>query len=187
MAKGIRGLNLNFNSVMESTLTPSDVMLMTKHRGNATATTGVALAAGLGGGALLLAIAGLWGVNAASKARSRAAEQIAAANSASLDRAISVGTEANRSLANLIAAERASRETWQTSNQPTIGQYVDVQTNPNLSAQLMDYVNAQASATAQATATAMNNGINSAVGHDSFLKVQRYSAPQPCGCDSCNG
>jgi hypothetical protein len=171
---------------MDSALTPTDVMLMTKHRGNATATTGVALAAGLGGGALLLAIAGLWGMNAASKARSRAAEQIAAANSSAIDRAISVGTEANRSLAALIAAERGSRETWQTRNQPSIGQYVDVQTNPNLNAQLQDYVNAQAMASAVAQAT-NNSPINQAVGTESFLKVQRYSAPTPCGCDSCNG
>jgi hypothetical protein len=165
-------------------LTPTDVMLMTKHRSNATATTGVALAAGLGGGALLLAIAGLWGINAASKARSRAAEQIAAANSSSIDRAITVGTEANRALASLIATERGSREAWQTRNQPSIGQYVDVQTNPNLNAQLQDYVTAMASA--QATANAVNNSpINSAVGTESFLRVQRYSAPQPCPCDSC--
>jgi hypothetical protein len=171
---------------MDSALTPTDVMLMTKHRGNATATTGVALAAGLGGGALLLAIAGLWGMNAASKARSRAAEQIAAANSSAIDRAISVGTEANRSLASLIAAERGSRETWQTRNQPSIGQYVDVQTNPNLNAQLQDYVNAQAMASAVAQAT-NNSPLNQAVGTDSYLRVQRYSAPMPCGCDSCNG
>lgn len=165
-----------------STLTPTDVMLMTKHRGNATATTGVALAAGLGGGALLLAIAGLWGVNAASKARSRAAEQLAAANSTSIGRAINISTEATKSLANLIGVERSSRESWQNRNQPSIGQYVDVQTNPNLNAQLQDYVTAMATATAQA-----NSPLNSAVGTDSYLKVQRYSAPQPCGCDSCNG
>jgi hypothetical protein len=173
---------------MESALTPSDVMLMTKHRGNATATTGVALAAGLGGGALLLAIAGLWGMNAASKARSRAAEQIAAANSSAIDRAITIGTEANRSLASLIAAERGSRETWQSRNQPTIGQYVDVQTNPNLNASLMDYVQTMANAQATASAVAQANApLNSAVGTESFLRVQRYSAPLPCGCDSCNG
>ena len=131
-------------------------------------------ALGLGIAGLAVALVGAWGVNAISAARSRSAENIAAAN-------------ANRTsdLYALIAAERSSRETWQVRNQPSIGQYVDVQTNPNLSAQLMDYVNAQANATAQATATAMNNGINSAVGHDSFLKVQRYSAPVPCGCDSC--
>ena len=133
-------------------------------------------ALGLGIAGLAVALVGAWGVNAISAARSRAAENIAAAN-------------ANRTtdLYALLAAERSSRENWQTTNQPSIGQYVDVQTNPNLSAQLMDYVNAQAQATATATATAMNNGINSAVGHDSFLKVQRYSAPIPCGCDSCNG
>jgi hypothetical protein len=168
---------------MESALTPTDVMLMTKHRGNATATTGVALAAGLGGGALLLAIAGLWGMNAASKARSRAAEQIAAANSSAIDRAISVGTEANRSLANLIAAERASRETWQGANQPSLSQVIELQNNPSLQSTVQDIVSAMATA----TATANNNGINSAIGGDRFLRVQRYSAPMPCGCDSCNG
>lgn len=172
---------------MESALTPSDVMLMTKHRHNAAATTGVALAAGLGGGALLLAIAGIWGMNQASKARSRAAEQIAAANSSAIDRAITVGTEANRSLANLIAAERSSRETWQGANQPTLSQVVELQNNPSLQSTVQDIVSAMASAAATATATANNNGINSAVGHDSFLKVQRYSAPVPCGCDTCNG
>ena len=135
---------------MDSALTPTDVMLMTKHRGNATATTGVALAAGLGGGALLLAIAGLWGMNAASKARSRAAEQIAAANSAAIDRAITVGTEANRSLANLIATERASRETWQGANQPTLSQVIELQNNPSLQSTVQDIVSAMASATATA-------------------------------------
>lgn len=35
--------------------------------------TGIGLAAGLGGGALLLAIAGIWGVNKASEARSAGA------------------------------------------------------------------------------------------------------------------
>ena len=158
---------------MESGMTMSDFAALEKmgnrHRGVANT------ALGLGIAGLAVALVGAWGVSKISEARSRGAENLAAAN-------------ANRTsdLYALIAAERGSREAWQVRNQPSIGQYVDVQTNPNLSAQLMDYVNAQASATAQATANAMNNGINSAVGHDSFLKVQRYSAPQPCGCDSCN-
>ena len=141
-----------------------------RHRGVANT------ALGLGIAGLAVGLVGAWGLNKISESRSRAAENIAAAN-------------ANRTsdLYALIAAERGSREAWQTRNQPSIGQYVDVQTNPNLSAQLMDYVSTQANATAQAIATANNNGINSAVGHDSFLKVQRYSAPQPCGCDSCQG
>ena len=157
---------------MAEGMTLSDYMTFEKvgnrHRGVANT------ALGLGIAGLAVGLIGIWGVNKVSEARSRAAENISAAN-------------ANRTsdLYALLAAERTSREAWINRNQPSIGQYVDVQTNPNLSAQLMDYVNAQASATAQATATAMNNGINSAVGHDSFLKVQRYSAPIPCGCDSC--
>jgi len=95
-----------------------------------------------------------------------------------LQQAIANGQEANRALASLIGVERSSRETWQAAQQPTIGQYVDVQTNPNLNAQLQDYVTAMATATAQAN----NSGINSAVGSENFLRVQHYSAPQPCGC-----
>ena len=157
---------------MAEGMTMSDYMTLEKVGNRQRGVANTALGLGIAG--LAVALVGAWGVNAISAARSRAAENIAAAN-------------ANRTsdLYALIAAERNSREAWINRNQPSIGQYVDVQTNPNLSAQLMDYVNAQASATA--TATAMNNGINSAVGHDSFLKVQRYSAPIPCGCDSCNG
>ena len=156
----------------------SDYMTLEKVGNRQRGVANTALGLGIAGlaAALVGVVAVGWGVNAASKARSRAAENLVAANA----------TRQN-DLLSLIAAERGSREAWQSRNQPSIGQYVDVQTNPNLSAQLMDYVNAQASATAQATATAMNNGINSAVGHDSFLKVQRYSAPVPCGCDSCQG
>jgi Zn-dependent alcohol dehydrogenase len=141
-----------------------------RHRGVANT------ALGLGIAGLAVALVGAWGVNAISAARSRAAENISAAN-------------ANRTsdLYALIAAERGSREAWQTRNQPSIGQYVDVQTNPQVQSTIEDIVSAMATASAAATATANNNGINSAVGHDSFLKVQRYSAPQPCGCDSCNG
>ena len=153
-------------------MTLSDYMTLEKvgNRNKGVANT----ALGLGIAGLAVGLIGVWGMNKVSEARSRAAENLSAAYATR-----------QGDLLSLIAAERGSREAWQTRNQPSIGQYVDVQTNPNLSAQLMDYVNAQANATAQATATAMNNGINSAVGHDSFLKVQRYSAPVPCGCDSC--
>lgn len=136
-----------------------------RHRG----ISGTAL--GFGVGALALGIAGLWGVNAASQARSRSAELTAAANS-----------DAIKALAAIVGQERSSREDWQRRNQPTIGQYVDVQTNPNLNAQVQDIVTAMASA----QATANNTGINSAVGSENFLRVQHYSAPQPCGC-GCNG
>lgn len=138
-----------------------------RHRGVANT------ALGLGIAGLAVGLVGAWGLNKVSESRSRAAENIAAAN-------------ANRTtdLYALIAAERGSREAWQTRNQPSIGQYVDVQTNPNLNAQLQDYVTAMAAATATAQA---NSPLNAAIGTDSFLKVQRYSAPVPCGCDSCQG
>ena len=49
---------------------------------------------------------------------------------------------------------------------------------------------AGASSNALATAEALallnqNNGLNSAIGGCNFLRVARYSAPQPCGCDTC--
>jgi hypothetical protein len=148
-------------------MTPSDVMQMTKHHNSrGMAATGIGLAAGLGGGALLLGIAGLWGLNAASKARARGAEQLALANQNSTN-----------NLAALVIAERNSREQWQLQHAPTLTQYVDVQAGAG--------AGAGANANALAAALAYNNGINSAVGHDNFLKVVRYSAPQPCGCDSC--
>ena len=63
-------------------------------------------------------------------------------------------------------------------------QYVDVTTNAGAGAA----ANANALSLAQALAIAQNNaGINSAIGGCNFLRVARYSAPQPCGCDTCNG
>lgn len=146
-------------------LSPADVMMMTKHHNSrGMAATGIGLAAGLGGGALLLGIAGLWGLNAASKARARGAEQLALANQNAIN-----------NVSALLLQERNSRETFQNLQVPTIRNYVDVQAG------------AGAGAYANALAFAQANGINSAIGHDAFLKVQRYSAPQPCGCDTCNG
>ena len=158
---------------MESGMTLSDYMTLEKvgNRNRGVANTALGLGIGLGSAALVGVLLTAWGVNSVSKARSRSAEKLAeAANYRTND------------VINLLAAERNSRETWQTRNQPSIGQYVDVQTNPALNAQLQDYVTAMATATATANA---NSPLNAAVGTDSYLKVQRYSAPQPCGCDSC--
>ena len=138
-----------------------------RHRG----ISGTAL--GFGVGALALGIAGLWGVNAASKARSRSAELTAAANS-----------DAIKALAAIVGQERISRENWQGANQPTISQTLSLQNNPSLQSTVQDIVTAMAAARAEATAN--NTGINSAVGSENFLRVQHYSAPQPCGC-GCNG
>ena len=79
-----------------------------KHR-DGMAATGIGLAAGLGSGALLLAAAGIWGINQASKARSEGASK-----------AIDI-------LAQTQLQERVSREGWQNNHAPTISQYGHVQ------------------------------------------------------------
>ncbi|MBO5044893.1 MAG: hypothetical protein J6C45_07630 [Alistipes sp.] len=117
----------------------------------------------LGGAALFGVIAAAWGVNAASKARSRGSE-----------RAIDI-------LANQAVVERQSRENWQAQHAPTLTQYVDVQTGAGA------YSGSNANAAATALALQQNSGINSAIGGCNFLRVARYSAPKPCDCDSCNG
>lgn len=143
-----------------------------RHRG--VASTGLAL----GAVALGVGLVGLWGVNSASQARSRAAENTINSTQLALQQAIANGQETNRILAGLIGTERTSRETWQGQNQPTISQTLSLQNNPSLQSTVQDIVTAMA----RAEATASNNGINSAVGSDPFLRVQMYSAPQPCGC-----
>ena len=119
--------------------------------------TGVAL----GGTALAAALIGLWGANNASKARYQG-------NSKAID-----------ILAQQALIERQSRENWQDKHSPSTVQYVDVQTGAGA------FSGAGANANAVAAALALqNNGINSAIGGCNFLRVARYSAPQPCGCDS---
>lgn len=127
---------------------------------------------------MLLAIAGLWGVNQASKARSMGAMAGIAANTAALG-GLNNNINANRqAIETALANERVSREGWQASNTPSIKSYIDVQATPQASS--------SAVADAYALAAAINNnGLNSAIGTDSFLKVARYSAPVPCGCDTC--
>lgn len=113
----------------------------------------------LGGTALAVAIAAALGVNAASKARSKGNEKV------------------SEFIGKYMSAEKLSRETWQNLHTPTITQYVDVQTGAG----------AFSGSSANALAAAINNnsGINSAIGGCNFLRVARYSAPQPCGCDTC--
>jgi hypothetical protein len=165
--------------VMEGNyLTAGDLALIENRRGyygddchrsgRGMAATGIGLGAGLGGGALLFALAAAWGLNQASKARAKAAENLAQAN-----------TNYINQIAGFVQAERVSREGWQIANSPTVRQYVDVQTGAGA------FSGANANAAALAAAI-NNNGLNSAIGGCNFLRVARYSAPQPCGCDSCN-
>lgn len=136
-----------------------------------TATTGVGLAAGLGGGALLLAAAGLWGLNQASKARARGAENQSEANSKTL-----------ALLADVVSREATRRD----------GIDVDVQqTLRNNASALGTGGSSNALATAEALAYALNNGanntMNSAIGGCNYLRVARVSGSKLCGCDTCEG
>ena len=146
-------------------------VMYTKHDHSGQRATAIGLAAGLGGGALLLAIAGLWGMNKASEARQQGVMALTNANGAALSQVIGQ-----------IACERSSREAWQNQHAPTISQYVDVQNSAGAGAG----AGANALATAEALAMLNNQtGLNSAIGGCNFLRVARYSAPQPCGCDTC--
>lgn len=105
-------------------------------------------------GAAVVAVAAC--MNAASKARAKSNEK-------AIDR-----------LAEFALQERQSREAWQSKHSPSTVQYVDVQTGAG----------AFSNANAAAFAYQQNSGINSAIGGCNFLRVARYSAPQPCGCDT---
>ena len=160
-------------------LTSGDLALIENRRGydheyhkggRGMAATGIGLAAGLGGGALLLALAGLWGMNQASKARAKGAENLAKANANSIEQ-----------LAALTIAERNSRESWQMANDPTIRQYVDVQTGAGA------FSGATSNSLATALALQQNSGLNSAIGGCNYLRVARVSGSRLCGCDgSCD-
>lgn len=163
-------------------LTAGELALIDQHKGYdydcghrrggtyGAAATGIGLAAGLGGGALLLAIAAAWGVNQASKARSKAAENLANANMNYVNQ-----------IAAFALAEKQSRETWQNANAPTIRQYVDVQTGAGAFAGAG--ANSQSSALAQAEATLLTQGLLGNL-NQCPQKVSLYSAPQPCSCPS---
>jgi hypothetical protein len=142
--------------------------------GRGTATTAIGLAAGLGGGALLLAVAAAWGVNQASKARYQGAESAMAAQSKTMELiAATVNREASRS----------------------DGITVDVQqTLRSLASQTSTALAQGGSAASNALATAeayalLNNsngtGLNSAVGGCNYLRVARVSGSRLCGCDGC--
>lgn len=157
-------LNYKIYCYMETNygMTPCDVMAMTKHHNSrGMAATGIGLAAGLGGSALLGVLLTAWGVNKASEAR-------AAANQNSIN-----------NLAALTLAERQSRETWQNTHAPSLTQYVDVRAGAG--------ANSLAGANALATAYALQGGgLNAAVANESYLRVIPFSSPQPC-CNPCNG
>ena len=146
------------------------------HRRDGMAATGIGLAAGLGGAALLGVLAIGWGVNQASKARSRGAEQ-----------ANTLLTNNLNQLSALALAERNSRESWQNRHAPSMTQYVDVQTGAGAFAGANS--TAQSSALAQAEANLLSGALTGQFArcpHEVTLVSKRN-----CGCPvsdcGCNG
>ncbi len=136
------------------------------HRGRGMAATGIGLAAGLGGAALVGVFALAFGLNAASKARLRAAENAAAGNTKAIDYVASV-----------LSHERGSRETWQNTHAPSISQYVDVRSGAG--------AGAGANALSQAEAVAALLGGNSRNGQVCPQPVALYQPAMPCRCNTC--
>ena len=144
------------------------------HKRDGIATTGVGLAAGLGGAALLGVLAVGWGLNQASKARSRSAEQASTMLSNNMAQ-----------MSTLLLAERQSREAWQNYHAPTTTQYVDVRTGAGAFA--------GAGATSNAWAQAEANLLSGALTGQYARCPQEVTlvSKQNCGCPAtgcgCNG
>lgn len=146
-----------------------------RHR-DGMAATGIGLAAGLGGAALLGVLAIGWGINKASEARSNGAMQANTLLANNLNQ-----------MSSLLLAERSSREGWQNYHAPSMTQYVNASANAGAGAGALS--NAQSSALAQAEATILTQGLLGNL-NQCPQKVSLYSAPMPCGCPAtncCNG
>lgn len=139
------------------------------HRRDGMAATGIGLAAGLGGAALFGVIAIGFGLNQASKARARAAENAAAGNTKAID-----------IVASHLAQDRQIRENWQNVHAPTITQYTDVRTGAGA------FSGAGANAAADALAlSAIVNGNNGRGGQVCPQPVALYQPAMPCRCNTC--
>ena len=185
---------------MENYLTSGDLALIENRRGNygymdgccggygyhrrdGMAATGIGLAAGLGGAALLGVLAIGWGVNKASEARANGAAQannLLAANLNQLTQ-LSIAEKASREAA--ILAERNSREGWQTANAPSIRNYVDIQTGALAGAGASSTSNALAQAEANLLSSALLGQTRACPQEVTLVTKQNCPCPTSCGCN----
>ena len=185
---------------MENYLTSGDLALIENRRGNygymdgccggygyhrrdGMAATGIGLAAGLGGAALIGVFALGFGLNQASKARAKGAEQannLLAANLNQLTQ-LSIAEKASREAA--ILAERNSREGWQNYHAPSIRNYVDVQTGALAGANASSVSNAWAQAEANLLSSALMNRTQVCPQEVTLVSKQNCPCPTSCGCN----
>ena len=153
------------------------------NRRDGMAATGIGLAAGLGGAALIGVFALGFGLNQASKARAKGAEQannLLAANLNQLTQ-LSIAEKASREAA--ILAERNSREGWQNYHAPSIRNYVDVQTGALAGANASSVSNAWAQAEANLLSSALMNRTQVCPQEVTLVSKQNCPCPTSCGCN----
>lgn len=179
---------------MENYLTSGDLALIENRRGNygymdgccggygyhrrdGMAATGIGLAAGLGGAALIGVFALGFGLNQASKARAEGAMQ-----------ANSLLTNNLNQLSALALAERTSREGWQNYHAPSMTQYVNATANAGAGAGAGAFSNAQSAALAQAEANLLSSALlgqtRACPQEVTLVTKQNCPCPTSCGCNS---
>lgn len=179
---------------MENYLTSGDLALIENRRGNygymdgccggygyhrrdGMAATGIGLAAGLGGAALIGVFALGFGLNQASKARAEGAMQ-----------ANSLLTNNLNQLSALALAERTSREGWQNYHAPSMTQYVNATANAGAGAGAGALSNAQSAALAQAEANLLSSALlgqtRACPQEVTLVTKQNCPCPTSCGCNS---
>lgn len=177
-------------------LTPGDLALIENRRGygygyegcgyrrgNGAAITGVGLGAGLGGAALVLAAAVGWGINQASKARAKAAEQANNLLASNMNQLVQMSIAEKQSRETAVYNERASRETWQNYHAPSTVQYVDVRSGALAGA------GANSNALAQAEASLLTGALTGQLARcpQEVVLVSKRSCPCPASDCGCNG
>ena len=179
---------------MENYLTSGDLALIENRRGNygymdgccggygyhrrdGMAATGIGLAAGLGGAALLGVLAIGWGVNKASEARANGSMQ-----------ANTLLTNNLNQLSALVLAERTSREGWQNYHAPSMTQYVNATANAGAGAGAGAFSNAQSAALAQAEANLLSSALlgQTRACPQEVTLVTKQNCPCPT-TNCCNG
>ena len=153
------------------------------HRRDGMAATGIGLAAGLGGAALLGVLAIGWGVNKASEARSAGAMQANTLLTNNLNQLTQLAIAEKTSREAAILAERNSREGWQTAHAPSIRNYVDVQTGALAGANASSVSNAWAQAEANLLSSALMNRTQVCPQEVTLVSKQNCPCPTSCGCN----
>lgn len=142
-----------------------------------------ATAIGLGAAGLAVALVVGWGVNQASKARAKAAEQTANLLSNNMNQLAQLQIAENQNRQKAMADERVSRETWQNYHAPSTTQYVDVRTGAGA------FAGAGSNAWAQAEANLVSGALTGQYAR--CPQEVTLVSKQNCGCPAtncgCNG